>query len=154
MARVDDGLPVADHRLLDLVVPAGHGTVVIWATPQTRRNPPRMAPPPLVHDRERLQVAHALAVGAVGRDRIGTVSGADAAAAAEGLMESLNRMIDERVATLSPVGLLELVMPHERAAHQANGEAIAAPARAALETLRRSWGRRRRRACATWLCDR
>jgi hypothetical protein len=129
---VGDRPPDAQRQLLDELLPAGRGTIVIWPDPRTRSNPPRLPPLPLVASRDRSAVEAQLAGLRAQPGQILTITGEALRPALEGVIAALERLTSDRVAGLDPSCLRDLVALHERALVESAQEAVMLPARDAL----------------------
>jgi hypothetical protein len=132
LAAFEDRPPADAAALLDAVAPAGHGTFVIWPTPETRENAPRLDPPPLVAPRDRRAVGAQLAAHLVPRDRIVALGAEHAKPGIDDLQRVLDGLVAGRLRELAPEALIETVALNERALLQTAVEAVGLPARAAL----------------------
>jgi hypothetical protein len=128
------------RRLLEEVLPAGRGTLMLWPRPDLRVNPPGLPVPPLIAPRDRQAVEQEIAATQIRKGEIVIDAPDQAVQALKDLIGELESRIAARVAELSPEALIELVALHERAALQTRGEEIALPARAALDHVSQSHG--------------
>jgi hypothetical protein len=120
------------QQVLEAVVPRGRGTLVIWRDPETTSLSPRLEPLPPVEPRFRRGIKRALASVAVGKGEVLVASDEELAPVLERLSRDLEDAIQERLYSLEPNALRDLVALHERAAHQSSMEAIHLPARSVM----------------------
>lgn len=119
--------------VLDQIVPEGRGTVAVWSHPEATSNPPRLDPLPPVEQRFRQEIERGMASAADGEGKGIVVSGERLAPVLEKLAQGLENGIQDRLDSLEPAALRDLVSLHERAIHQSTLEAIQLPARSVLQ---------------------
>ena len=139
LAEIGDRAPEAQLELLDELLPAGRGTVMIWADPSKRSIEARL-PPPEVTVRERTEVEEHLVALAMPPGQIAVFSDDELGPALGKLVEGLETMIDGRVAALDPSCLVELIALHEQALAQSGQRAVMLPAHEALEDFKELLG--------------
>ena len=120
------------QQVLDAVAPRGRGTLVIWRDPETTSISPRLEPLPPVEPRFRRGIKRALASMAVGEGEVLVASDEDLAPVLDRLSRDLEDAIQERLYSLEPSALRDLVALHERATRQSSMEAIHLPARSVM----------------------
>lgn len=125
-------LGVEPRKALDAVAPRGRGTLVVWRDPEDTSIAPRLEPLPPIEARFRRGIRRALASTQVGDDQILVASDEELAPVLDLLSRNLEDAIQERLYSLEPGALRDLVALHERAARQSAMEAIHLPARSAV----------------------
>lgn len=114
--------------LLDEVLPAGRGTLAIWPDPEVDANPPLLEFPPPVEPRARQEVELGLAARRVEPAEVLVASDELLGPVLEDLSRTLEAGIQEKLDSLHPGCLRELVAMHERASFQGESEAVLLPA--------------------------
>jgi hypothetical protein len=114
--------------LLDEVLPPGRRTFAIWPDPKVDANPPLLEFPPPVEPRARQEVELGLAARRVKPAEVLVASNELLGPVLEELSRTLEAGIQEKLDSLHPDSLRELVAMHERASFQGESEAILLPA--------------------------
>jgi hypothetical protein len=121
------------RQVVDHVVPAGHGTFVVWPDPEVRRVNTELDPPEIIPECERLQVGHDVAANMLKGSEVAHTAHSDAAKDVLGIVNELVvALLDHELQLCQPGILLDLIRLYERACAYREREEAALPARAAL----------------------